>query len=514
LLLVLFGSVCPPGYAGGETGSAQDGRLFFSRGEKSNGEILTANVGKAAIPVPSTALPCAGCHGRDGLGRPEGGVRPSNITWFNLSREYGGTTEMGRRWQAYDEYRFLRAVSEGIDSAGNPLDSSMPRYNISRREARDLIAYLRVIEDDFDPGVSSDSIVFGSLQPASRSQARLGEAMVEVMRARFDEINRQGGVYGKQLKLEVLSYEDRASFIAESNKMIVGEQVFALLNVYSSTADQSLIDMVEAAGMPSIGPYTQFPAASNGNHLYTFYLHGGLNAQIAVLAKRAAEQAPEVQAFVLYRKDSGFGDIAQDAVALLQENKFAVAQVVTYPGDGSQRLTDLIDLAANPGAVVLFAGSSRDLVSLLRSGPGEQIPPRLFLPGFFVSADILKLPAVYADRLEMAYITVPGDNDGAALAEFRQFMSRNKLEYKYLNARLYAYGATEILLEGIKRAGKRVTRKKLVEAIEQLYAFDAGLNQPVSFSSRRRIGLRGAHVVRLDVRNNRLVSTDTWIRLD
>ena len=40
--------------------------------------------------------------------------------------------------------------------------------------------------------------------------------------------------------------------------------------------------------IPSIAPYTQFPAPEDGRHLYTFYLHGGLNAQIAALAKRAS----------------------------------------------------------------------------------------------------------------------------------------------------------------------------------------------------------------------------------
>ncbi len=67
------------------------------------------------------------------------------------------------------------------------------------------------------------------------------------------------------------------------------------------------------------------------------------------------------------------------------------------------------------------------------------------------------------------------------MLKFRQFMCRNQLEYNYINARLYAYSAAEILIEGAKRSGKRITRKKLVGAIEGLYSFDAGLNKPVSW---------------------------------
>lgn len=93
-------------------------------------------------------------------------------------------------------------------------------------------------------------------------------------------------------------------------------------------------------------------------------------------------------------------------------------------------------------------------------------------------------------------------------------MRRNQLEYNNSNARLYAYGAAEILIEGANRAGKRITRKKFVGAIEELYAFDAGLNRPISYSSQRRTGLHGAYVVKIDSENKSLSPTGTWVRLD
>ena len=513
LCVLLVVALAPTG-ANGDTASAALGRQLFFAGKKDGGDPLTANVGAASIPVPATALPCAGCHGRDGQGRPEGGVRPSDITWFNLTKEYGGVTLIGRRYNAYDEDSFLRAVTEGIDSAGNKLDSSMPRYNLSRRDARDLIAYLRVIQQDFDPGVSSDRLVFGTVQPGVSAQARVGEAMVEVIRARFDEVNRGGGIYGKQLDLRVLPFEDRQSFIGRANEMIGGDEIFALVSVFSSTADESLIELAESGETPSIGPYTQFPSAEDGRHLYTFYLHGGLRAQIAALALRAAELAPDAGAFVFYREGGGFDGIAEEAVGALQDSGFEAASAIAYRDAGKQRLSELVDLAANPQPVVLFVGPSGDLVGLLGDAQQVQGSPRLLLPGFFVSGDIVKLPEAYVEQLEMAYVTVLDGGEDAALTSFRQFMSRNRLEYNFLNARLYAYSASEILIEGAKRAGKRITRKKLVDALEQLYAFDAGLNRPVSFSSQRRVGLQGAFVVRLDVKNRKLVSTDTWIRLD
>ena len=106
-------------------------------------------------------------------------MRPSDITWLNLTKKYGGTTSIGRRYEAYDESSFLAAVTEGVDSAGNKLDTSMPRYNIARQDAQDLVAYLKIIQEDFDPGVSKDEIVFGTLQPVTQFQARVADATQE-----------------------------------------------------------------------------------------------------------------------------------------------------------------------------------------------------------------------------------------------------------------------------------------------------------------------------------------------
>lgn len=392
----------------------------------------------------------------------------------------------------------------------------MPRYNIARQDARDLVAYLKIIQEDFDPGVSKDEIVFGTLQPVTPLQARAADAMVSVMQTRLDEINRQGGIYGRKLKLMVMPYEDRQSFIAQSSELINGDQVFALLNAFSGAADDSLVDMVETVGMPSIAPYTQFPAAEDGSHLYTFYLHGGLDAQIEVLARRASEIALDTsKAFVFYQQDSGFENNAQKALGFLKENKIAHAQLIAYTSNTPKLLSDFIDLEANPNPVILFLGSSRDLVKLLDiQAPGQKLP-YLFMPGFFVSSHILKLTDAYARQLEMAYITVPDNNkEGQELLKFRKFMRRNNLAHDYLRARLFAYSATETLIEGIKRSGKRITRKKLVDAVEELYGFDVGLNRPISYGSQRRTGLMGAHVVKLDPEQKKLSPTGAWVRLD
>jgi len=56
--------------------------------------------------------------------------------------------------------------------------------------------------------------------------------------------------------------------------------------------------------------------------------------------------------------------------------------------------------------------------------------------------------------------------------------------------------------------------RKRVDPVEALYAFDAGLNLPISSGCQRRVGLKGVHVVQSDADKNQLSPTSVWARLD
>src|SRR5690554_4781571 len=68
------------------------GKRIYQQGRSDSGNDIAALVGAADIPMPASFLPCSSCHGADGAGRPEGGVRPPAITWQRLTVPYGQHT--------------------------------------------------------------------------------------------------------------------------------------------------------------------------------------------------------------------------------------------------------------------------------------------------------------------------------------------------------------------------------------------------------------------------------------
>src|SRR5215213_6975657 len=174
-----------PGGARVLTPQERRGRAIYLRGESASGQEIQAVVGE--VDVPASTMTCAGCHGARGEGKTEGGVTAGNLTWANLVKPYGHTHPTGRKHGPFDEAAFVRAVTDGVDPSGNNMLAAMPRFKMSSEDVADLIAYVKRIEDDRDPGISDASVKVGTILPSKGSLAELGAAMRDVLAAFFED---------------------------------------------------------------------------------------------------------------------------------------------------------------------------------------------------------------------------------------------------------------------------------------------------------------------------------------
>ncbi len=93
----------------------QAGKHLYRQGVSSSDAQLQARVGASDMTVPASVLPCASCHGNDGRGRAEGGVRPPSLDWRRLALGQGEREVNGRRYPAYTDSSLARAIQQGID---------------------------------------------------------------------------------------------------------------------------------------------------------------------------------------------------------------------------------------------------------------------------------------------------------------------------------------------------------------------------------------------------------------
>ena len=58
--------------------------------------------------------------------------------------------------------------------------------------------------------------------------------------------------------------------------------------------------------------------------------------------------------------------------------------------------------------------------------------------------------------------------------------------------------AARLLVEGLRRAGRDVSRAKLIEALETIQRFETGYGAPVTYGPRQHMGFTGARIAPFD----------------
>jgi hypothetical protein len=167
------------GAASARADGTRAGEALYREGRAPGGAPLEALV-QGAVPVTGAQLSCAACHGRSGLGQVEGRIVPPPI-----ARPFLAAPRTGAHARpAYDERTLARAIRDGVDAAGRPLDPLMPRYRISDADLVSLLAYLRVLGAQPSPGASDDALHFATVvTPDAPAGAR--DATLRVLRSWF-----------------------------------------------------------------------------------------------------------------------------------------------------------------------------------------------------------------------------------------------------------------------------------------------------------------------------------------
>jgi ABC-type branched-subunit amino acid transport system substrate-binding protein len=164
-------------------------------------------------------------------------------------------------------------------------------------------------------------------------------------------------------------------------------------------------------------------------------------------------------------------------------------------------------------AALFFAGNGAAAIGLLEAGAGMGWEPLLFMAGSTAGGDLFAAPASADGRIFLSFPAFPTDRTEAAMLEYRSLLEAYALPPGYQSMQLTALASARLLLEGLARSGRDLSREKLVTALEGVYAFETGLMPPISYGPNRRIGALGAYVVGVDLQAGSLGPTVEWVPL-
>jgi ABC-type branched-subunit amino acid transport system substrate-binding protein len=477
------------------------GKQIYFEGTSTGGTEITAVVGDEAAVLPASAMPCSSCHGSDGLGRPEGGVIPLDIRWSELVKTYGHVHHDGRKHPAFDDDGVARSIIAGVDQANNPLDRSMPIYQMSQQEVDDLIAYMKVLEFDLDPGVGDDSVQIATLLPLSGKAGAVGEAMQQVLLGHFADVNKQGGIFGRRIELLAIPTAETAEdSLQRVREAFATEGIFALVGAYSIGLDETLLAFTRSDNVPLVGPFTLDPGDAFLDSA-AFYLYAGFDDQARVLAERAlADGAAPDKVLLVGPQGDRAGRLLKSARDQIRSKGGDGSPVIeTYAPEGFEAGLISEKLEETGAQAVLFVGVQTELDAMLSKFVSRGQIPRIYLLSSLVGRPMLDAPGVFDQRIFVAYPTLSRDITSQGRETYGGLAERYELPREHIQAQLAALAAAQLFVEGLRQAGRELSRGRLVEGIEKLYQFQTGVTPPLTYGPNRRIGARGAHVMTINL---------------
>jgi ABC-type branched-subunit amino acid transport system substrate-binding protein len=407
-------------------------------------------------------------------------------------------------------------LTAGVDPAGNKFAVAMPTYRMPQEDMANLIAYLKRIETDTDPGLTDNTILLGTVLPEKAALHGLSESMGNVLQAYFAEINSRGGIYNRKIELRV-TYGDSKATVANATRLIDEDQVFAMVSGLTAGAEDGVAALTQEKEVPFVGPSTLLPQRGLPLNRYIFYLLPGLKEQARALALFAAKKTdPAKSRAAIVSPDLEFN--RSIAVAVEEQAKKSHWSSVTthhYLRDQFKAAQLVNDLKQRGVETVFLVGSGIEAASMLKAAESSGWSPSFFLLGSLVGKNVGDSISVeMKDKVFLAFPTVPADVSPSGAADYSALLQRNKLDSTHAAAQASAIAAARILVHALELCGKDLSRERLITALEGLYEYDTGLMPKITFGPNRRIGALGAYVVTIDPEKKLFPASVEWIAVE
>jgi branched-chain amino acid transport system substrate-binding protein len=324
-----------------------------------------------------------------------------------------------------------------------------------------------------EDGVTDSRILIGQTVGLTGIAADPVKEMNEGAQAYFDQVNRQGGVNGRQIELRTLDdkFDPKLTY-ANAERLIKEEKVFALFQGRGTPHTQAVLPLLEANKVPLLGPSTGAAIFHQPVHRWLFNIRVKYQDEVS----RGVEHFATVRMkkIGLLYVDDAFGEdglegfkkameaqklepVIVTKYARVKPDYAAAAAAVIKPrpdaliivSSAKNTLEAIKEIRAQGGSMQIMTLSNNSSAAFVKDlGPAGV--------GVILS-QITPAPRLLSSKL--------GQEFNAAIKNTNTTVSYAAME-GFLNAK--------VLVEGLRRAGRNLTREGFVRALESVQRVDFG----------------------------------------
>lgn len=322
--------------------------------------------------------------------------------------------------------------------------------------------------------VVGNTITLGFSGPFTGPLGELGKEYVSGANLYFDEINRNGGVHGRRIELLALDdgYKPDQTEI-NVKELIENRKVFALYGVLGTPQNMRAIPLANAARIPLFAPYTGADALREPLSPYVFHIRASYAREIEAMIEHLISLG--VTSIGVVHLPNAFGQAgvtaAESALAKHGRPPLTLVTPLATSGENAAQVAQIV-AKANPAALII-AVAGDNTAKLIHALSANETKPMIF--GLSVLGSRQLVDAVGAEAhgvVQSQVVPSPFKIDRPVVREYRKLAKDKGVTLSYTN--LESYITAKIFTEALKRAGKDLTRERLMAALETLNDWDVG----------------------------------------
>ena len=359
-----------------------------------------------------------------------------------------------------------------------------------------------------DPGVSATEIKLGITSPKTGTVALSYGKLPRAMKAYFDYINDNGGVYGR--KINLISRDDKylpQQAATQTRNLVLSDKVFAIVGalgtathtkayVAAQLAKNNVPDLFVNTGFSGFDDKTKYPT--------TFLVLPSYAMEAKIISKLIAD-TPTLKPMpsFLIAQDDEFGKDGVKGFALAG-HKFSDPPTLYPAGSLSAALAEgalakinaAVPAAAKP--VMVLMGTTDATALILKAAEKLSLTSRFTWIAGSVGGDANTLlalgvkPATIDGAYAASFFPDAKDTTDEYVSQFMKINEKYNKGVTFDNIVLQAMNSSMLTVQALRAAGKNLTRAGLMKAIEDKGSTfaSAGL-APLNYSATSHVGYNG-----------------------
>ncbi|TVQ97476.1 MAG: hypothetical protein EA399_13510 [Desulfovibrionales bacterium] len=367
------------------------------------------------------------------------------------------------------------------------------------------------------PGVSDSEILIGSSLALTGHAGFLGTQTLNGALSYINHINEQGGVHGR--KIRVIAYDDGYDpprCLANTQKLIVEDQVFALFSYVGTPTTVKILPLIEQAQVPLLGIFSGANAFREPFNRNIVNIRASYYQETQEVVRHFVEDLGLTKIAVFYQYDAyGFDGLKGTELALRYYDLAPVARG-SYTR-GTQDVEEGLEMIMESQAeAVIMIGTYDACAKFIRQARSQGFSPLFHNVSFVGSEELIRILGRDGDGVIITQVVPPPDSleSQALLWGVVEYLERHRRAFPEDKPNLVAlegYINAKVLVEGLRRAGRNLNRARFIDAVQSIQNFSLGIANTLTFGPTNHQGL--GRVYFTIIQDGRLDILTDWEKL-